>query len=312
MLRLRTMQPDFWDSLLPPEARRISPELEAVDALLDDAVFLAPFQRRFPAQRGRYTIPMETYLRLMYLKRRYQLGYESLVAEVTDSVSWRRFCRISLSGQVPDPSTLIKLTNGPCQGVADEVHTALVQQLARKRVLRGRKARVDTTVVEADIHYPTDAGLLADGVRVVTRTIRQLQRAGLAAGERLRNVGRSVKQRLLYLGKALKQPKEQQRTTRASVTTEVLGLTRRMVRRVFLLEIALIAALGLAIGMALGILLAYNVYRHYFAEVAVFTIPYLQLAAVGAIAIGCTFLATVSPAWRASKLPPAETLRYIE
>ena len=91
-----------------------------------------------------------------------------------------------------------------------------------------------------------------------------------------------------------------------------LGFTRRMVRRVFLLEIALISALGLAIGMALGILLAYNVYRHYFAEVAVFTVPYLQLAVVGAIAIGCTLLATAGPALRASKLPPAETLRYIE
>lgn len=231
MLCLRTAQPDFWDHLLPPEARRISPELEAVAALLNDEAFLAPFQRRFPAKRGRYTIPMETYLRLMYLKRRYQLGYESLVAEVTDSVSWRRFCRISLSGQVPDASTLIKLTNGPCKGVAEEVHTALVRQLAHKRVLRGRKARVDTTVVEADIHYPTDAGLLADGVRVVTRTIRQLQQAGLAAGERFRNVGRSVQRRQLHLGKALKQPKEQQQTTRASVTTEVLGLTRRMVRQ---------------------------------------------------------------------------------
>ena len=68
MLRLKTVQPDFWDDILPPEARRMSPDLEAVDARLDDEAFLAPFQRRFPAKRGRYTIPMETYLRLMYLK----------------------------------------------------------------------------------------------------------------------------------------------------------------------------------------------------------------------------------------------------
>ena len=93
---------------------------------------------------------------------------------------WRRFYRISLSGRVPDASTLIKLTNGPCQGLADEVHDALVRELAKKKVLRGRKVRVDTTVVEADIHYPTDADLLADGVRVVTRTVRKLQQAGIA------------------------------------------------------------------------------------------------------------------------------------
>ena len=82
------------------------PELRVVDAVLDDQRFLEPFRGRFSARRGRYTIPMETYLRMMYLKTKYQLGYESLVEEVTDSVSWRRFCRISLSGRVPDASTL--------------------------------------------------------------------------------------------------------------------------------------------------------------------------------------------------------------
>ena len=91
MLRLTTDQPDFWDYLLPEEARRMHPELRVVDAVLDDQRFLEPFRGRFSARRGRYTIPMETYLRMMYLKTKYQLGYESLVEEVTDSVSWRRF-----------------------------------------------------------------------------------------------------------------------------------------------------------------------------------------------------------------------------
>ena len=91
-----------------------------------------------------------------------------------------------------------------------------------------------------------------------------------------------------------------------------LGFTRRMVRNVFLLEIVLIASLGIVIGMALGIFLAYNVYRFYFASVAVFTIPWLHLGVVAAIAFGSTVLATASPALRASRLPPAEALRYIE
>lgn len=231
MLRLTREQPDFWEYLLPEEARRMSPELEEVDAILDDESFLTPFRERFPAKRGRYTIPMETYLRLMYLKVRYGLGYESLMTEVNDSVSWRRFCRISLSGRVPDASTLIKLTNGPCRGLAEEVHTALVQQLTRRKVLRGRKVRVDTTVVEADIHYPTDAQLLADGVRVVTRTVRGLQKAVLAGAPAFRNVGRSIKRRLLRLGKGLKQPQDQKQATRASVTAEVLTITEGVVRR---------------------------------------------------------------------------------
>lgn len=232
MLRLTNQQRDFWDDLLPAAARRLSPELQAIDALLDDARFLTPFVARFPSKRGRQTIPMETYLRLMYLKMRYQLGYETLVAEVTDSVGWRRFCRISLSGRVPEASTLIKLTNGPCQGLAQEVHDALIQKLTDRKILRGRKVRVDTTVVEADIHYPTDAQLLADGVRVVTRTVVQLQRLGAEIGGKFRNAGRSVKKRLLSLGKGLKQDDgAKKQATRSSVTTEILAITERMVRR---------------------------------------------------------------------------------
>lgn len=231
MLRLTREQPDFWDYLLPEEAQRMHPELQVVDAILDDERFLAPFRGRFSSHRGRYTIPMETYLRMMYLKTKYKLGYESLVVEVTDSVSWRRFCRISLSGRVPDASTLIKLTNGPCRGLAEEIHDALVQELARKKVLRGRKVRVDTTVVEADIHYPTDADLLADGVRVVTRTVRQLQQAGIATGVGFRNVMRSVRNRLRRLAKGLKQAPEQKKAARAETTTEILGITSKMLRQ---------------------------------------------------------------------------------
>ena len=232
MLRLTNQQKDFWEDLLPKEVRWLSLELQAVDAFLDDERFLTLFRSRFPSTRGRYTIPMETYLRLMYLKTRYQLGYETLVAEVTDSVGWRRFCRISLSARVPDASTLIKLTNGPCKGLAQDVHDALVQKLVAEKILRGRKVRVDTTVVEADIHYPTDAGLLADGVRVVTRTVKQLQRMGAGVEGKFRDVGRSVKKRLLALGKGLKQnDEEKKQATRASLTAEILTITERMVQR---------------------------------------------------------------------------------
>jgi transposase, IS5 family len=102
MLRERTVQRDYWDLILPQSVRRMSPELEAIDGLLDDERFLEPFRVEFPSKRGRPTIPMEIYLRLMYLKFRYKLGYEALVAEVSNNISWRLFCRIGLSGDVPE------------------------------------------------------------------------------------------------------------------------------------------------------------------------------------------------------------------
>ena len=88
---------------LPPEVLRLPEELARVDALLDDPVFFAPFAPYFHPVLGRPSTPVECYLRLMFLKFRYRLGYESLCAEVSDSISWRRFCRIPLDGKVPHP-----------------------------------------------------------------------------------------------------------------------------------------------------------------------------------------------------------------
>jgi IS5 family transposase len=82
------------------------------------------------------------------------LGYESLCQEVTDSISWRRFCRIGLDRPVPHPTTLIKLVRRAGPQVIEELNAALVAKLAADKLLRGRKLRVDTTVVEADIDHP--------------------------------------------------------------------------------------------------------------------------------------------------------------
>ena len=98
-----------WESLLPPELLRLPEELTRVDVLLDDTAFFAPFAPHFHPALGRPSTPIECYLRLMFLKFRYRLGYESLCAEVSDSISWRRFCRIPLDGTVPHPTTLMKL-----------------------------------------------------------------------------------------------------------------------------------------------------------------------------------------------------------
>ena len=91
-----------------------------------------------------------------------------------------------------------------------------------------------------------------------------------------------------------------------------IGFTQGMVLRAFLIEIAFIAALGIIVGIALGVVLSYKVFSVYFADFAVFTIPWLNLAIITAIALGATVAATASPAIRASKIPPAEALRYIE
>jgi IS5 family transposase len=91
----------LWDAVLPAELRGLPPELARVDELLDDERFLESFRRRLTATTGRPTIPIETYLRLMFLRHRYDLGYETLCKEVSDSFTWRPFCRIALDGGCP-------------------------------------------------------------------------------------------------------------------------------------------------------------------------------------------------------------------
>ena len=139
-------------------------ELARVDALLDDPVFFAPFVPYFDPRIGRPSVPMETYLRMMFLKFRYRLGYETLCREVGDSISWQRFCRIPFGTRVPHPTTLMKLTTPVRRRCGGRAQRGVVGQGRRQKLVRTDKVRADTTVVEAAVSYPTDSGLLAKAV----------------------------------------------------------------------------------------------------------------------------------------------------
>jgi len=238
MLRERTLQPDLWDLILPVGARRMSPELEAVDGLLDDDVFMVPFRIEFPSKRGRPTIPMEAYLRLMYLKFRYKMGYEALVAEVSNSISWRLFCRIGLSGDVPDASTLSKLTKGKAKAAVATLNDALLAKLQEQGKVKGRRVRTDTTVLPANIVYPTDIGLLADGLRVIGRNLARLRGLGTVAGAAVEAVSQQmeqtrtkVKEQLRQLSQRLKQ-KDRPAGVRQAATKAVLEVAEDTVEQV--------------------------------------------------------------------------------
>ena len=98
---LRTVNPHqtMWEAILPEACLGMPVELEAVDRLLDDPAFFEPFRAHFHSVLGRPSVPIETYLRLMFLKHRYRLGFEPLCREASDSISWQRFCRIPSEGQ---------------------------------------------------------------------------------------------------------------------------------------------------------------------------------------------------------------------
>jgi transposase, IS5 family len=197
-------QCSLWESVLPEELRRLPEELARVDALLDDPVFFAPFAPFFDPRMGRPSTPMESYLRLMFLKFRYRLGYEALCREVADSITWRRFCRIGLDGSVPHPTTLMKLTTR-CGSVAvDGLNEALLAKAAEAKLLRTGRIRVDTTVVAANVAYPTDSGLLAKAVRRIAATGTRIQAAGGAIRTKMRDRSRSAGKRAHEIGAKLR------------------------------------------------------------------------------------------------------------
>jgi len=214
---------------LPAELRELPAELRKVDEVLDEDRFMAPFRSRLTATIGRPTIPVETYLRLMYLKHRYGLGYETLCKEVADSFTWRRFCRIALGGRVPDPSTLMKLTKRLGPGLLEELNAGLLSLAVERKVLRSRRLRVDTTVVEADIRSPTDSGLCAHAVSRLTRLAKRIKAAGLARDARLRDRRRSVGKRVRAISAARVRGR-QALGTLDRLTEEIAGRAKQTVR----------------------------------------------------------------------------------
>src|SRR6201997_1136102 len=171
-------QCSLWESVLPEELLRLPEELARVDMLLDDSAFFAPFVPFFDPRMGRPSTPMETYLRLMFLKFRYRLGYQSLCREVADSITWRRVCRVPLDGSVPHPTTLMKLTTRCGSAAVAGLNEALLAKATEAKLLRTSRVRADTTVVPANVCYPTDSGLLGKAVRRIAATGERIRAAG--------------------------------------------------------------------------------------------------------------------------------------
>jgi IS5 family transposase len=120
---------------------------------------------------------------------------------VRTNLLYREFTRVR-GGKVPDAKTLGRLAQALGPDVVAALHQRVVTIAQQEKVVAGRKLRVDTTVVETNIHYPTDSSLLGDGVRVLTRVMKRVTAIAGEVGTKLRDRTRSVKYRLLEIGRA--------------------------------------------------------------------------------------------------------------
>ena len=209
-------RPSLWESRLPPEVLRLPEELARVDALLDDPAFFAPFAPHFHPVLGRPSTPAEWYLRLMFLKFRYRLGYESLCAEVSDSISWRRFCRIPLDGKVPHPTTLMKLTTRCGEGAVAGLNEALLGQGGRAEAAAHRAGAGRYHGDPGERGLPDRCGLLAQAVGKLVRAARRVQAASRPPAPVMTDRRRAAARRVREIATTLRSPGPAGPVTRAA------------------------------------------------------------------------------------------------
>jgi IS5 family transposase len=190
----------LWDEVLPIEARELPEDLARLDRVLSDPLLLEPIADAWEQSargRGRPSISMASFVRLMVIKQRTGWGYETLVREVSDSLHLRRFCLIAINQRVPEESTVRKLARRLGAEVVREITRAVIAKAQRETRFRARAARIDSTVVEADVRYPSDAMLALAGARALAREGRKLK--VMLKGktprvtDRSRSVGRAVR-----------------------------------------------------------------------------------------------------------------------
>jgi transposase, IS5 family len=207
MIEMRRKQLSFGDGLIVEEVTdlRESWMPHADEVLADEEIVTIVYEalgKRRPKSRsrGRYSAPAEMVLRLLVLKHIRNWSYETLEREVRANLVYRDFTRVG-AGKVPDAKTMGRWGMAIGPQVIKQIHERIVKITLAKGVTTGRRMRVDTTVVEANIHYPTDSTLLADGVRVLTRAMKKITKIAGAVGTKLCDRSRSVKFRLLEIGR---------------------------------------------------------------------------------------------------------------
>lgn len=201
MVRRKHVQRSVFEVLLPDGEKLWDPVLRRIDEVLDDEELVdlvaAALGRRRPGsqRKGRPSTPAEVVLRMLVLKHLFDWSFDECERDVRGSLVYRAFCRIECE-RVPDAKTLIRLSQALGGDVLKKILERLVGIARERKVVHGRALRVDTTVVETNIHYPTDSGLLADGVRVLTRGLKKLQsevgRAVVTMRDRTRAMGKRV------------------------------------------------------------------------------------------------------------------------
>jgi IS5 family transposase len=237
MIRTRHHQPSLWTGVLAEEVDDLwEPWMRTADQLLDDErlverIFEAQARRYLKSRtRGRKQTPAEVVLRLLILKHVRNWSYEVLEREVRANLVYRTFARIGAE-KVPDAKTLGRVGQVVGPDVVADLHKRMVEIAVESKVVAGRRMRVDTTVVETNIHYPTDSSLLGDGARVLTRVMKKVEQAAGGLVSKVRNRMRTVQKKVVAIALAARQKGEAGEEKRRHLYRGLLSVTRKIVNQ---------------------------------------------------------------------------------
>lgn len=208
MIAARRLQRHFGDGFVAEVAEDLwEPWMRHADAALEDDALLLLIQQELAKRcqksktRGRKATPAEVVLRMLLWKHVRDWSFETLTREVRANLVYREFTRIG-GEKVPDDRTMGNLARQLGPEVIEQLHRRVVEIAQEKKIATGSTMRVDTTVVETDIHFPTDSSLLGDGVRVLTRIMKKVAAVAGQAGTQLRDRSRSAKRKVLAIARA--------------------------------------------------------------------------------------------------------------
>src|SRR5262249_40854411 len=242
MIDARRAQLTFGDKLIAEEVDGLHEDwmVYADEVLADDHIVTAAYEalgkrHRMSRTRGRRGFSAEVVVRLLVLKHARNWSYATLEREVRANLVYRKFTRVGFA-KMADAKTMGRWGVAVGPEVVKQIHDRIVSIAKEKGIARGVKMRVDTTVVETNIHYPTDSSLLGDGVRVLTRIMRNITKIAGDAGCKLRDRTRSVKHRVMEIGRAARaQGKEKLHKAYANLlnsTSRVVGQAKRFAQEI--------------------------------------------------------------------------------
>ena len=193
MIKMRRAQLSFGDGLIADEVKDLYEDwMKHVDEVLGDEALVATvyeaLAKRRPnsRNRGRLATPAEVVVRLLVLKHVRNWSYGVLEREVRANLVYRNFTRVG-AAKMPDAKTMGRWGRALGPRAIKQIHERIIQIAHSKEVVEGRRMRVDTTVTETNIHYPTDSSLLGDGVRVLTRVMKKITEITNKVGAKLRD-----------------------------------------------------------------------------------------------------------------------------